>query len=185
MAKKVIPRIYCVEAAWSSRMTDSQTVLPILDLLEKSGRVKSVHDKVHTKDEFLTLAGRWPQRQYNDYRIGYFVGHGSPGVIHVGRNRVTLEELGTAWKAQLTGKVVYFGSCAVFDVDPDDILRFKRATRAKAVCGYVNEVDWFEAASFELLLFQALTTWTRVDVVDRYLHENAEGLHDKLHFELY
>jgi hypothetical protein len=41
-------------------------------------------------------------------------------------------------------------------VAPSRIKEFRRRTRARTVCGYTTEVDWYEAIAFELLLFDTM-----------------------------
>lgn len=88
-------------------------------------------------------------------------------------------------RGRLAGRIVYFGSCAVFGVEPEEIEHFRKVTHAKAVCGYVHDVEQFEAASFELLLFSALIWNVRSDAVDNYLQATASGLYEQLGFEFY
>lgn len=185
MARKPTSGVFCVEAAWSPRLTDRTSVLPLLETLERVGAVRSIHDKVHTRDEFLGLVRRWSQRQYDDYKLGYLVGHGSSGTIHVGRRRITLEDLADELAGKLQGKTVHFGSCSIFDVEQEAIEEFRRLTNAKAVCGYTEDVDWLESAAFDLLLCHGLTCWTKSDAVDRFLQRSAGGLYEELGFEYY
>lgn len=180
------PRVYGLEVAWSSQLADKTSVGPVLDLLDRIGRVSYVHEKVYTRHEFEFLLLKWPQKQYAKYRIGYLAGHGSAGSLSFpGGASLTLIDLAEILDGRLQGKVVYFGGCSVFDVDPEELDEFRARTKARAVAGYRQDVDWFEAAAFELLLMRSLAERTRVDAADRDLQRAAPGLYERLGFEMH
>jgi hypothetical protein len=54
------------------------------------------------------------------------------------------------------GVVIYFGSCETLNVDRRRVMRFLRNTKALAVLGFRQEVDWLVSASFDILLLYYL-----------------------------
>lgn len=149
--------IYCLEGDWSASLHDRTTVRPLLDLIELANpRTKTVHRGVGTVEELRYYAAKWSQRQYAKFALGWFVMHGEPGRLRLGRRFVTLEEFAEMLgRGACAGKIVYFGGCSVVD-DEDAVAEFRRHTAARAVCGYTSDVDWMPAAAFELLLFDEL-----------------------------
>ena len=53
-------------------------------------------------------------------------------------------------------RIVHFASCSTLDVGKDDVGLFLRETGASAVSGYSKEVDWVEAATFDVLYLKQL-----------------------------
>lgn len=180
-AKKT-PGIFCVEGPWTAQLTERSTVLPLLDLLARRNQVQYLYDRVHTKTELLHLLRKWPQRQYSAFGIGYLAFHGSPGTIHLAREKVTLDELAAELKGKLAGKVVHFGSCEVFDLPKADLEYFRSETGARAVTGYRVAVDWMQSAAFDLLFFDAFAYYKNMDAIERDVRRQAAGLAKLLKF---
>lgn len=183
MARRALPKVFCVES-WSSSLRDQSSVKGLLDLMECRRRIGYFHDRVHTVEELDRLLKKWGQRQYRSYNIGYLAFHGSPGRVHLGRRAVTLDHLAEVLNGACKGKTLFFGSCAVMEADYEDIEEFRRATGARCVMGYREDVDWFESMAFELLLFDSLTTRKRMDAVDRDLMQHKE-LRRRLGFDMF
>jgi hypothetical protein len=185
MARRVTPGIFCVEGPWSSRLTDKASVGPLLEFLEHSGKVRFTHHRANSLGEVENVVRRWRQKQYARYSLGYFGFHGDPGRLHVGRRKISLEELGEHLDGACRGKTIYFGSCAVLDVPKGRIEAFRRITRARCVVGYTKDVDWYASCAFDLLLFEALTYYRRIDFADRWLAKEYGPLRRKLGFRMH
>lgn len=182
--RKKQPGIFCLEGDWSPRLTQELRIRKLLEFLASSGKIKLVYRDVGTPSDLEFYARKWGQHAYDNYKIGYFAFHGSPGGIHIGRRFLKLDQLAKALAGSCAGKVIYFGSCATLKVSTRKIQEFRAATRAKCVCGYTDDVGWFESAAFELLLFDALTWYRRIDAAERYLSD-YRGLQRRLGFRLY
>ena len=50
--------------------------------------------------------------------------------------------------------------------------------------GFTRDIDWHESAAFDLILFEALTYYQRIDAVDRWLRENYGPLARRLGFRM-
>jgi hypothetical protein len=165
-------------------LRDESSVKGLLDLMKCRGRIGYYHDRVHSVEELNRLLKKWGQSQYRSYSIGYFAFHGSPGRMYLGRQSVTLEHLADVMNGSCKGKTLFFGSCGVLEAEYDEVEEFRQAVGARCVMGYREEVDWFESAAFELLLFDSLTRRQRMDAVDRDLMQHKE-LRLRLGFDMF
>lgn len=98
---------------------------------------------------------------------------------------LTLEALGRELAGKCHGKTLYFGSCSVLDGPEADVEGFRRVIGARCVARYTRDIDWFESAAFDLLLFEALTRYKRIDAVDRWLFRQYGGLVQHLGFKMF
>lgn len=179
-----MPRIFCAEGGYSTRLTDTTSVLPLLTFMQGIGKIKHVHRYVETRESLEKLLRRWTQKQYASFSLGYLGFHGSPGTLHVGQDKVSLVELGKLLEDKCADKTIYFGSCSVLDSNPDDLASFVRQTGVKAIAGYTKDVDWFESAAFDLLLFSTLTGYQRLPYAEDYLRKEYPDLTDRLGFKM-
>jgi hypothetical protein len=185
MPRKLQPGVFCIEGPWSPRLTDRKSVKPLLELLEDVGRVGWVHRQVTVWEALEQVTEQWCQKQYSKFPFGYFAFHGSPGMIHFGRDRVSLEELGDLLAGSCAGKIIHFGSCKTLQVPKKRIDDFQRQTRARAVTGFRRDVDWIESAAFELLLIDASMRFKRRDSFKNHMNGTYNGLARKLGFDIH
>jgi len=171
-----------VGGAWKSNLKDRSSVLPTLDTLERLRIATYIHRDVGTFEELDLYLGKWGQKQYDDYEVLYIASHGSPGAIEIGRKSVGLSELAHCIDGRAAGRVIYFGSCSVM-ADRKGVEAFKKATKAKLVCGYRKEVDWVESAGFDLILLDSLVSGQRIDARVNHLRKRFPDLTKLLGFE--
>ncbi len=176
--------IFCVEGGWSSKLTDNDSVLPLLTFIRGNGDIPFIHRYVESADALALLLRKWTQKQYANYSLGYFGFHGAPGAILLGPKRVSLRELAEMLGDGCAGKVLYFGSCAVLDADEADLASFVKATGLRAIAGYSKDVDWFESAAFDLMLFDALVYYSRPTDAEARLRKRAPELIKNLGFQM-
>ncbi|WP_147455986.1 DUF6642 family protein [Nocardioides mangrovicus] len=157
--------IFCLEGQWDSDLRDRKSVRPILELLDSLRIAAFIHRDVATTDEFEYFVNKWVQKRYDDYRVLYLAMHGEDGSVYLGRDDVMLEDLQEMLRGKCGGKVIYFGTCLTLRGDAKRIQEFARVTGARAVVGYQREVDWLQAAAFEVLLLQRLSTGLRSDAI--------------------
>jgi hypothetical protein len=184
--RRAVPGIFCLEGPWSSRLTDTASVKPLLELLEEHKKVRFLHWRISSIADLATTVAKWPQRQYDRYPLGYFGFHGIPGRLLIGRRHVTLESFGDTLAGRCGGKTIYFGSCGVLGIKQEQIERFRRHTKARCVIGFKEaDVDWMVSAAFDLMLFDALTHYQRMDAVERYMRRNQPRLVKQLGFKMF
>ena len=168
-------RVACFEADWSTDMRDTRSVLPVLELLERCGWIRFFHRRVSSRDELVSELKLWAeQARYGDYEVAFAATHGNPGVLAVGDGDLNLvgsakdgrASLAEELAGRLRGRIVYFGSCAsAQDAQSPShrarklsrtLERFRKETGAKIACGYVENVEFEDAAAFEVILFSWL-----------------------------
>lgn len=152
----------------------------MLELLDGLEQIRFAYRDASTTTELELYLRQWTQRQYSDFGFGYLAFHGDPGLIYVGRRKYTLQDLGTALEGRCEGRVLYFGSCATLDVDREVAEDLRRRTKARAVCGYTEDVPMIEGCAFELNLISSVTWYARIDAAFKYLTRNHGGACDTL-----
>lgn len=168
--------IFCIEN-WSSGFRSEESVAALLDFLDRNGAARTFHQRVSTTRELGHYLSRFASQK--TYRVAYLGMHGDKGKVFVGSNPVSLETLISwssldrepaprlsesgepeEWVVDLTGKVLYLGSCASLNISRDRLAALRMGTGAIAVCGYRRSVDWYESAGFQILLLSALARGT-------------------------
>ncbi len=181
MTTSRLPGIFCLEGAWERRLDDRKTVLPTLEMLDRLRLATYIHRDVGTEEELYHYLGKWAQAGYRKYGVLFLAFHGVRGGITVGRGTVTLDDLAEKLDGKAASRIVYFGSCSVLR-DREGVDVFRRATRAKAVCGYTKDVDWVESSAFDTLLLTALVEDVRVDARINRLRKRYPDLVKNLGF---
>lgn len=176
------PGIFCIEGPWQASLTDKSSVRPLLEVLAGQEVIRFIHRDAATVEEFEHYLRAWTQKQYSSYDLGYLAFHGQPGELLIGRKRYSLERLGNLLAGHLVGRALHFGSCATVDVDIEVARRLLAVTKARAVCGYTEDVDWIEGAAFDLNLFQAVVGRGRIDAGFRSLQRDHPGACQRLGF---
>lgn len=186
MPNRKIPGVFCLEGEWYADLRSQQSIRPLLEFLEMSGMVKDViYRDISTVEEFKNLVLRWTSKQYGKYPIGYWGFHGSPGTIHIGRSRLSFEHLGDLLEGRCRGKSIYLGACAVFDLPKKEIRDFRKRIGAKCICGYLEDVDWFESSAFDILLLDCLSYYKNPKDTEAWLRSEHGSLVRYLGFEIY
>ena len=175
MPARTIPGVFCLEGPWSTRLDDVSSVRPLLDLLERRRVIRYIHRDAATVDEFDFYMRQWTQKRYANYSFGYLGFHGEENAIQIGRRFLTLEELAELLDGRCRGRTIYLGSCATLCISTARIEAFRAAVGARAVCGYVEDVDWIESAAFDLNLIDAVIDAKRIDAGFRRLHKRHLG----------
>lgn len=168
---------------------------PALHLLERYQRIPYQHRDVATEEEFRFFLDKYFQPGFKTHPILYLGFHGcgaeagKDAFVEIGDGTpVQLETLEEWIDCRCHGRVIHFGSCGVMDSHGKRLRRFVRNTRALAILGYREDVDWLESAAFEILLLgclqKAAFMKSSIDKFDRELKKTAPGLYDKLGFRI-
>ncbi len=187
--------IFCLEGEWWGTH-DRTTVEPALGLLRSySGlQMPYLHRDVATRPELLHYLNKWTQRGMARYPILYLGFHGSPGEIYLedrrrGDSTVTLADLEEELEGRCRKRLIYFASCGTVGVHGQTLNKFLRRTEAVAVVGYRADVEWIEAAAFDVLALGLLggLTLTRqgVRAWERRVRQRASGLARSLEFRVH
>ncbi len=193
MATEKAKGVFCLEGDWDSDLRYRASVVPVLELLDRSSspRVRHIRRDIGTFTEFEYYLRKWTQKRYEAYPILYLGFHGAPGVLHVGDRRrgpVTLDWLEERLAGKCRNRVIHFGSCGTLATHGNRLRRFLQKTGALAVCGYREDVDWMLSAAFELILlyefqFNALTR-AGMAAVNRRVRREAANLARDLKFRM-
>ncbi|MEI6816207.1 MAG: DUF6642 family protein [Bacteroidota bacterium] len=149
--------IFCLEGHWEKNLNKKSTVEPILSLLEKQEKIQYIHHKCATKEEINYLLSKWSQSLYKSYPILYFAFHGRPGEFEINsKENYSLVDLAQLLEGKCNNRVIFFAACKTLSIPKKEIMSFIRTTKALAVCGYNDEVDWMISTAFELLVLFTL-----------------------------
>jgi hypothetical protein len=157
----------------------------VLKVMADTGKVPYIYKDAHSIEELTLLLRQWTQRQYSRYSLAYIGYHGEPGMVWVGRKRVTLDDLADMLNGRCKGKTLYFGSCSTLRLPKREVEAFRATTKARCVMGYTTDVGWYEGIGFDVMLFGALTWYQRIDAVDKYLRKTQGPLVRRLGFKMY
>lgn len=150
------PGVFCIEGEWEESIEDRTSIEPALRLLESMGTIRLVYRKAATLPELEYHLDRWLETPLNGYDIGYLGFHGSPRSLYLSETEIGLDQLAQVIDGRCRSKVVYFGSCSVLAADEARLREFCKRSGAKAVAGYTRDIDWTDAAAFELILLSKL-----------------------------
>ncbi|MCO8271807.1 hypothetical protein M1L60_14510 [Actinoplanes sp. TRM 88003] len=179
--------IFCVEGQWHRSLTDRSSVLPTLELLDRLKMCSFIHKDVATPEELHYFLKRWTERRYTRFKVGYFAMHGEASRLWVtDQSAVELDAVAENLEGGCKGKRLYFASCSVMRASDAVLTNFLEVTGAAMICGFARDVDWMEAASFELVLLNHLVNGNRVDAAERTMRSQRWApLADHLGFRIH
>lgn len=156
--------VFTFEGDWEPDLKDKSSIRPNLETLRDAYGIKFIHRQIGTPEELRYYIKKWLKKgrgHYRHYKVGHFAFHGSPGVIWPGEGEVgvRLYQLERWINGGAKGRVIFFDSCSTIDLSDKGkrIQVFLDRTKASAVVGFTEWVDWLESAAFELLVLHALT----------------------------
>lgn len=161
-------KIFCLETEWDQSVYDMRydsQAKPLLEFLNNSNGVDYTFRQVATKADFDYYISHLMRASYKNYRIVYLCFHGNKGKISFAdsgkygdKASIGLLEFAKENEGIFEGKVVHYGSCSTFKVGEDEIMAFKRLTRASMVTGYQKDVEMTGSFIFEAWLLNAIYT---------------------------
>ncbi|MGD8214266.1 DUF6642 family protein [Aestuariimicrobium sp. Y1814] len=155
--------ILCLEGAWGEGFESRETIEPALRCLESFGLASIAHRDVATREELQYYIDRWldpEDKAAAKYTMGMFAFHGAEGEIALGKELISLRELGKMIGRRAQRKVIYIGGCEVLGVEENELIDFCRVTGARGLVGYTKAVEFIETIAFEVMLIR--TTFGRV-----------------------
>jgi hypothetical protein len=143
--------IFCIEGFWYGDHRDTTSVYPVLELINRIEGLPYIHHRCGTIEEFVFSIERWKTRAFHiKYPILYLAFHGNKGLIKVGKQSVSLDELAEMLGTKCEGAVIYFGTCETMNIDKRLLQRFLEKTRVLSILGFKQEVNWLRSASFDI-----------------------------------
>lgn len=153
--------IFCLESEWFG-LTSSISVRHALEFLRSSDyRIPFVHRDVATAAEISHYLRKWMLGAHLSYSILWLSIHTRRGLLLPGdvrrhEERMDIDALEARLAGQCRGRLVHFGGCRTVALPARRIRQFLRVTKAVAVSGFREEVDWTESTLFEMSYFVAL-----------------------------
>lgn len=157
MSKKSTPGLFCLEGDWNvDDPADRLTIEPALEMLERMGILQLHHRNVNTQAELWRHLDNWDSKALDAYRFLYLGFHGKPEMLDISGDPLGLDTLGLKLENRCSDRVIFLSSCGALESSEDSLTKFCKATGADAVVGYTQDVDFVEAAAFEMILFSYL-----------------------------
>lgn len=158
MANNMPHGVFCLEGDWNAAdPTDRMTIEPALEMLDRLGYLTLRHRNVNTHAELWRHLDNWDSRALDAYRFLYLGFHGKPEMLDISGDPLGLDTLGLKLEDRCRDRVIFLSSCGALESSEDYLKKFCRTTGADAVVGYTQNVDFVEAAAFEMILFGYLS----------------------------
>ncbi|MFD2082897.1 DUF6642 family protein [Actinopolymorpha cephalotaxi] len=158
--------VFCLEGQWDENLTDTSSVRPALELLERLGYIQFIHKDVATVAELDYFLDSWAKKAYSDFEVGYFAMHGESGRLKLSsRQIVPLHHIGQRLEGKCGGRRLYFGSCSVMSASDTLLKDFLKLTGAELICGYTKDVDWLDTAAFDVAFLGHLASGAQKDLL--------------------
>ena len=177
--------IYCLEGNWNKHPHSNQSMEPILELLFTFSKIKYIHHKCPTKEEFIKALQTFTQKRYSNYTVLYIAYHGRKNRIYFGKEYITLKEIANVLEGKLHGKIIHFGSCSTLNTTERNITDFINRTGCSFVSGYKKDVPYIESSAFELLYFNVLNTYRTYNTIRKNIICKYPTLVDTLRFTIF
>ncbi len=159
--------VFALEGEWGT-LTDRTSVLPVLETLEGLGTITFVRRDIGTRAELDRYLSRWRSElpEYSVLYLGFHGGKTEDGhhalSISYPEDWVTVQDLAGQLKGKLKGCVVYSGACSLMDAPKTVLDGFLRETGARAVMGYKWNVNWVDAAAFDMIALSWLASYQQL-----------------------
>jgi hypothetical protein len=184
IAKSYKKYIFCLEGHWEKDLRDNSSIHAALIFLQHNCYIKHIYKHCGTKETLEYYLNYWKQKKYSAYSILYLAFHGEPESIKVGKDFVSLDELGDMLEGACKDKIIHFGSCKTLSTDNRNITRFLEKTGALCVCGFESEIDFVASSAFDMILIELFQKYRDISKVDRDINKYYRALVKKLEFKL-
>ncbi|HBV98635.1 MAG: hypothetical protein JL50_17605 [Peptococcaceae bacterium BICA1-7] len=173
--------LFCIEADWEGSAKKQSSILPMLQCISGiyPSKIKYIFRTANTTAEFKYCLKKFKQiSKTNDDFCGLFIcGHGKPGVIHLGDDSLSIEqlaEISTEIGEKLySGHLIHFDSCSIIKGTKSQIKKFIKLTGASCVTGFEDEVDFIESLALEMIFIDCLSDNNNAsDAVEKFLKEH-------------
>ncbi|HVA99475.1 MAG TPA: DUF6642 family protein [Bacteroidia bacterium] len=184
IAKNYKKDIFCLEGDWQKDLRDKSSINAALTFLQQNFNIRHIYKQCGTRENLEYYLSLWKQKKYAAYSICYFAFHGEPESIKVGKEFVTLDELGDMLADSCKDKIIHFGSCKTLDTNRKNIIRFLERTGALCVCGFETDIDFLESSVFDMLLIEKFQKYKDISKVERDIRYYYGTLVRKLKFNI-
>lgn len=155
---KFLNGIFCLEGFWSTQSPSYSAIKPALKAVHESTGIRVIHHYPVTLAQLKKYINEWCSPEYSSYGVLCLSFHGDSGLIWVGSEIVTLDEIASWISGRGNGRMVYFSSCATLSMDMWRIRNFMELSNLSRLAGYENYVSIGEAnKEDEETLYRLLT----------------------------
>ena len=182
-SKPLATGVFAFEGDSEVDLRANHSVRPVLQFLSDLESVKFIHRDIGTPEELELYVKKWTQERYNQYQVGYFWFHGSPGELWLPdgrRSGISLDDLADWIDGRAEGRIIHFGACSVMRLGESRLRDFLKRTGARAVTGYRKDVFTLESTAFDALMLGALCHYRRISYAEKYLRRTAGDLWNHL-----
>lgn len=184
LAQNYKKNVFCLEGDWQKDLRDPSSVRAALMFLQQNLNIKYIYKQCGTRENLEYYLTLWQQKKYAPYSICYFAFHGKPESIQVGREFVTLGELGDLLHGSCQDKIIHFGSCKTLNTDSAVIRKFLEHTGALCVCGFETEINFVESSAFDMILIEMFQQYKDISMLDKHLRKYYRSFVRRLQFKL-
>ena len=184
LAQSYKKNVFCLEGDWQKDMRDHSSIGAALTFLQQNLGIQYIYKQCGTKENLEYYLSLWRLKKYSNYSIAYFAFHGKPESIQVGKEFVTLDELGDMLQDSCHDKILHFGSCQTLNTDEKTIKRFLEATGALCVCGFESEINFVESSAFDMILIEMFQQYKDIRMLDKNIRKNYRSFIKRLQFKL-
>ncbi|NMC98225.1 MAG: hypothetical protein GYA62_00690 [Bacteroidales bacterium] len=185
--------IFCLEIGeWFDSLKEVCTVEPILKLLKNSElKVPYIHRDISTESEFCYYIKKWSQSKHKDYPILYLAFHGTSGSICIFNNDgkrldYDIDNIFDKLKDKCKNRVIHIGSCSVLDIHGNKIRNYLKDSKATAISGYKNDINWINSTVLDLYYLSQLQgnsfTKSGLNAVKKRVLSNASKFCKEMNF---
>ncbi len=183
-SKKLKKDIFSLEGDWNSDLTKKGGIKHILDFMSMNFGIDVIHRHCITEESLNYYLREYVQPKYKNFSILYLAFHGLPNQLQVGETMVELEDISQTCKDALRGKIIYFGSCLTLNIDKRRINNFLKETKALAVIGYKETIDFTPSTALDLIVMETLQTNRDMRKIEHIITTEYSQLANKLKFRM-
>ena len=183
-AKNLKKSIFSLEGDWDRDLTSKNGVKYALDYLNANLDIDVIHRNCGTEDNFNYYLKEYLQPKYDNYTILYLAFHGWSNQLKAVDAYIELEDISEMCENSLRGKIVYFASCLTLNIEKKRIVDFLNKTKALAVFGYEESIDFNESMAMDILVMPILQKYKDMRKVEKDINNNYSQLADKLKFKM-
>ncbi|CAN5400810.1 hypothetical protein BH10ACI2_BH10ACI2_19480 [soil metagenome] len=168
--------IFCLESQWDNNLEKKLSVLPLLELAEKTCSINFIHLTCNTFAEFKYNLGLRPNRK--SYGLLYLAFHGTKGTIqlHEKEHQLGFDELAKMFGSKFSGWALHFGSCSTLKNSEELVRTFMHETGIKLVTGYCKNVEWVESSALDLIIFSRIQRYKNLKSFLNFIYSTYPDL---------
>ena len=164
--------VFCLEGEWGRSVHSRESVLPLLELLDRLNETQYFHRDVATSDELVYYLKKFSRLSATTFPVLYLACHGYEEYgelgIDLGGATLSLDEVGRLLEGKLSGRILYFASCLVGSASDESLQKPPRSPALRQL--WVTRLRWSgwrarPSISCSCLAWFGRSEWTRFSTV--------------------